>query len=263
MEEVDLCSETAGPRRSSRSGPRRAPFQGPWPGSRRSHRKYGRLPWADLLAPAVELARGGVELTQAQAHMHAFLDPILRFTEAGRRIYGEGATRPVAGKRLALLRPGGHARGDRPARGAPRSTRATGRGRSSPPFETAAERVTLSDLASYRVVWRRPVRTQFRGPRVASNPPPSSGGLLIAYGLALLERLGGKPRERRGGTALVEVMSEQGRARGAGFSRGLQRGGLAGGCSGTPSWMRRPARIRAAARGRRGSRPLAGRRMSR
>ena len=38
------------------------------------HRRYGRLPWAELVAPAVELARAGVELTRPQAHLHAILD---------------------------------------------------------------------------------------------------------------------------------------------------------------------------------------------
>ena len=50
--------------------------------------------------------------------------------------------------------------------------------------------ITERDLAGYRVVWRRPVRVAYLGHEVISNPPPSSGGILIAYGLALLERAG-------------------------------------------------------------------------
>jgi gamma-glutamyltranspeptidase/glutathione hydrolase len=88
--------------------------------------------------------------------------------------------------------------------------------------------ITLADLAAYRVVWRRPVRTEFRGHEVVANPPPSSGGVLIAYGLALLERLdGGEAGSVEAVAALAEVMREQERARGAGFARGLQRGGVA------------------------------------
>src|SRR3954452_19792263 len=40
------------------------------------HREYGRLPWADVVAPAIELAREGVVLTREQAHLHAILDLI-------------------------------------------------------------------------------------------------------------------------------------------------------------------------------------------
>ena len=37
---------------------------------------------------------------------------------------------------------------------------------------------------------REPVRASFRGREALTNPPPSSGGILIAYGLEVLERLG-------------------------------------------------------------------------
>src|SRR5207248_202683 len=39
--------------------------------------------------------------------------------------------------------------------------------------------VTRDDLATYRVITRRPVRAPFRGHEFVSNPPPSSGGVLI------------------------------------------------------------------------------------
>jgi gamma-glutamyltranspeptidase/glutathione hydrolase len=88
--------------------------------------------------------------------------------------------------------------------------------------------LTHDDLAAYRVVWRRPVRVPFRGAEVLSNPPPSSGGVLIAYGLALLQRLDDSdPGSAEAIAALVEVMREQTRARSGDFTRALHRGGLA------------------------------------
>src|SRR5262249_15512630 len=89
--------------------------------------------------------------------------------------------------------------------------------------------LTLDDLAAFRVVWRRPVRTTFAGQEVLSNPPPSSGGVLIAYGLALLERLPAAAAGKADAVAeMAEVMLEQNRARGGTFVRDLHRGGLAG-----------------------------------
>src|SRR4051794_3103993 len=49
------------------------------------HRRYGRLPWPELLQPAIELARRGIEISRQQAHLHAILDLILRHSDEGRR----------------------------------------------------------------------------------------------------------------------------------------------------------------------------------
>src|SRR5205823_12487329 len=67
-----------------------------------AHRAYGKLPWRELVAPAVDLARDGVELTRGQAYLHAILDLILRHTDEGRRIYQRDGERLVAGDRLTM-----------------------------------------------------------------------------------------------------------------------------------------------------------------
>ena len=43
-------------------------------GLEEAHRRFGSLPWTELVAPAVDLARGGVVLTRPQAYLHAILD---------------------------------------------------------------------------------------------------------------------------------------------------------------------------------------------
>jgi gamma-glutamyltranspeptidase/glutathione hydrolase len=211
-----------------RIGPASVAVPGAVPGLEAAHRAYGRLPWRELLRPAIEYARAGVELTRPQAHMHAILDPILRAEAEGRTIYSSpNGSRLVAGEILrlpdladtleAIGRRGGAAltRGGR-ARAMVATVRSGGGD------------LTLADLAAYRVVWRRPIRVRFRGHEILANPAPSSGGVLIAYGLALLQ---GLPPAAAGSAeavaALAEVMREQGRARGGGFSRDLHRGGLA------------------------------------
>ena len=50
-----------------------------------------------------------------------------------------------------------------------------------------------ADLAAYETIPRDPVHVRYHGREVLTNPPPSAGGLLIAYALALLERGDGPP----------------------------------------------------------------------
>jgi gamma-glutamyltranspeptidase/glutathione hydrolase len=192
-----------------------------------AHRSYGSLPWPRLFEPALELARSGVELTRPQAYLHAILDLILRHTPEGRRIYGR-RSRLTAGDRLVLSDLSGTleqlaSKGAAAIYGGALGRRIVGH------LREEGGVVTMADLAAYRVVRRRPVRVRFRGEEFVSNPPPSSGGVLIGYGLRLLGALG--PTAPAGSAdaiaALAEVMNEQGRTRTGSFARELYRGGLA------------------------------------
>ena len=178
------------------------------------HSTYGRLPWRVVIEPAVELARQGVELTRPQAHLHAILDLILRHASEGRRLY----SRPDGGR----LQPGDVLRLPDLAGTLERISEEGPdllyRGELADAIvETVAGgggTLTRRDLEEYEVVWREPVRVPYLGHEVVSNPPPSSGGLLIAYGLALLERVGAGDVGSAGAiAALAEVMREQTRAR--------------------------------------------------
>ena len=197
-------------------------------GLQAAHRAYGSVPWAALARPAIELARDGIELSRPQAHVHAILDPILRHTEEGRRVYDRNGNRLVGGDRLRMpdladtierLAEGGAAAlyGGELGRALVRHVRAGG------------GEITERDLAEYRVVRRRPVRAVYRGHELASNPPPSTGGVLIGYGLRLFDLVGegGPPGSADAVARLVDVMREQTRARGGAFARELYRGGLA------------------------------------
>jgi gamma-glutamyltranspeptidase / glutathione hydrolase len=196
-------------------------------GLEQAHRVFGSRPWRSLIEPAIERAREGIELTRPQAHLHAVVDLILRHNEAGRAIYGPEGRRLVAGdlfvqadlaRTLELLAENGSRAiydGD-VARAIAEHVRAQGGS------------ITLRDLQQYRVIRRRPVRTAFCGQELESNPPPSTGGVLIGYGLRMIDRLGpgGLPGSAEALARLVEIMREQNRVRGARFGRDLHRGGL-------------------------------------
>lgn len=191
-----------------------------------AHRAYGTLPLATLAEPALELARHGFEVTPAQDFLHDILDLILRHNDDGRAVYGV-EERLVAGDRLSipelattidrLVRNGADDlyRGGELGRAVVEHVRASG------------GELTERDLAEYRVIWRRPVRSPFRGTEFVSNPPPSSTGLLIGLALRLVE---GLPETRPGSAEaiamVVEVMRELTRARSGSFAADLYRGGL-------------------------------------
>jgi gamma-glutamyltranspeptidase/glutathione hydrolase len=193
-----------------------------------AHREFGRVPWATLFEPAIALARDGVVLTREQAYLHAILDIILRHTEGGREIYGPGGERLVAGDRLVMRDFAATleqlaADGARTFYDGPLAAQIVDHVRAHGGW------LTREDLRGYRVIWRRPIDADFLGHRFVSNPPPSSGGVLLAYGLLLLDRvgLGGPPGSADAISRLVAVMREQILARGPGFARQLHGGGLA------------------------------------
>ena len=74
------------------------------------------------------------------------------------------------------------------------------------------------------------MRAAYRDAEFVSNPPPSSGGLLIAYALRVLDGLGPMPSagSAEAVAPLAEAMREAARARGGRFVTDLYRGGLAG-----------------------------------
>ena len=54
------------------------------------HRRFGRLPWARVVQPALELARAGVTMPPAHAACLAMLAPVFTLGDAGRAIYAPG-----------------------------------------------------------------------------------------------------------------------------------------------------------------------------
>jgi gamma-glutamyltranspeptidase/glutathione hydrolase len=178
--------------------------------------RYGRMPLAELAAPAAALARDGVPLNAAQAYVVEILGGIVTLTPEVSAIYapggevlgeGEAVRQPELADAIELLA----AEGARPFY--------------EGEIAAAVVRVlaqqggllTAADLAAYEVVTRAPVRARYRGRDVLTNPPPSAGGTLIAYALALLERGAAPPSL----AALVAAMDATQRERTPAFLDGL------------------------------------------
>jgi gamma-glutamyltranspeptidase / glutathione hydrolase len=182
-----------------------------------AHRRWGSAPWAELAAPAAGLAREGVELTASAGYLHRILDGLLRHSPEGDAMYGGRAL--AVGDRFAVPE-----LGETLERIGAEGAAALYGGELARAIVEHVQRgggtLSLEDLASYRVVRRRPLAVEYRGHEFRSNPPPSAGGLLVALGLRALGEA--EPTPER----IAEAMEAQEAARGGGFVRALHRGGV-------------------------------------
>ena len=149
--------------------------------------RFGSVPLAELAAPAAALARDGMEVNAQQAYLCEILSPITEHSPESRALFmaagrplraGETHRDPALGDALERLGAEGPA------------AFYTGEVADAVVEWVAARGGTLTreDLARYEAVPRVPVRVAYRGREVLTNPPPSAGGTLLAYALALLER---------------------------------------------------------------------------
>lgn len=183
-----------------------------------AQREAGRLPLATLLEPAIRISEGGATLSRMGHGVLRLLEPIVRATPEQARLL----TRPdgsllCAGDTFAnpelaaffreLAQVGSEA--------------LLYRGRfADAMLELIAAHgggLDRADLEAYRVVRRAPLTVPLCDGEhsLVLTPPPSSGGMLVAYGLALLESQ--RPLPVPGSTAEVlllrAVMAETLRAR--------------------------------------------------
>lgn len=149
--------------------------------------KYGRLAAARTLAPAIRLARSGFPLS---AHLHEALQKRLaQFSaepEVARNFLRHGAVAPVG----TIIR--------QPELAATLESLARHGLESFYHGALAAKLVagvraqggiwTEADLAAYRALERAPIVGQYRGARVVSAPPPSSGGVALVEALNVLSQ---------------------------------------------------------------------------
>ena len=157
-------------------------------------RRWGRLDRAAVLDPAVALARDGFPLSDAEAaRLNGFRTRFADFAATDALFGGTAAAR--AGNPDSLWRAGDRLRQPDLAR---TLTRIRDRGRDgfyrgpTADFLVDAMRaggglITHADLASYRPVERAPVEGTYRGHRVLSMPPPSSGGVALVQLLNAVE----------------------------------------------------------------------------
>ncbi|MEN8198821.1 MAG: gamma-glutamyltransferase [Thermodesulfobacteriota bacterium] len=155
-----------------------------------THRRLGFMDLADVLVPAIELAKSH-RLNEKQAYFLKLLHPIMTLLPEGREIYASGGNYVQEGDLLVnheladFLGAVAHDHGESFYRG--EIAEKIGR--------DMAERdglLTRDDLAAYEVKERKPLSVPFRDYEFITSPAPSMGGPLISLSLSL-QSIGGAP----------------------------------------------------------------------
>ncbi|HEY9856655.1 MAG TPA: gamma-glutamyltransferase [Stenomitos sp.] len=151
------------------------------------HRKFGRLAWPELLAPAIKLANEGFVVDKGLAASLEKYQADLRRNDEAARIFlkdgqplkvGDRLYQPDLARTLRLV--------------ASRGPEGFYQGPVAEAFEEDMQDngglMTAADLAAYRPKWREPISFGYKGLKVVSMPPPSSGGFLLASILKMVEQ---------------------------------------------------------------------------
>ena len=172
---------------SNHIGPLAVGVPGTVAGLWKAHQELGSLPWEDLVAPAVALARDGIPMTYAlqsgaarnRNRFSPYPSTMTKFFKENGSDYELGETwyQPDLAATLEQIQEHGHDgfyRGENARRLASFMAAIGGL-------------ITEEDLARYQAVERQPIRGSYRGYEIVSMPPPSSGGVALVQMLNILE----------------------------------------------------------------------------
>lgn len=174
---------------ASWTGPRASGVPGAVSGMRKAHEKYGSLPWKRLLQPAIRYAEGIVMDREMHDNIDGETDRLTQFPASAAKwlpadgepvAVGDTFRQPHMARTLrAIAETGGEAF-------------YTGWIADSlvAQMERSGGIITHEDLSAYEAVWREPIEAEYRGYRLVSMPPPSSGGVTIAEILNITEGFG-------------------------------------------------------------------------
>ncbi|MEO8185274.1 MAG: gamma-glutamyltransferase [Deltaproteobacteria bacterium] len=191
--------------KEGRVGPRAAGVPGVVAGLALVHHKYGKLPWADVVAPAIALARDGSTLDSFHADdmkgvlarigeyasdpnsKNPALQAALKTTlaafskpDGSAYVTGELWQQPDLARTLEAIAKGG--------------PDAFYKGTLGPDMAAKVKAMggiwTAKDLSGYHALVRDPIRFSYRGYDIITMPPPSAGGVVLRQILAAADYLG-------------------------------------------------------------------------
>ncbi len=149
---------------------------------------YGTLPLAELLAPAIRLARDGFAVDGRYARIAKIREGVLRKLPEASRIFladGQALTPGYVLKQPELAQTLTRLAGEGAAGfyGGPVALALVGS------VNAAGGAWQLSDLERYRVIEREPMRITYRGAAITTAALPSAGGIALTQAFGMLEYL--------------------------------------------------------------------------
>ena len=150
-----------------------------------AHAKFSKLPWKDLVQPAIDLARNGFQLTKKEASgLNEIQKDLVRLNTVSpdfllKEEWKEGDIIHWLdlANTLERIRDNGKA-GFYEGKTADDLVAEMTRGKGI---------ITHDDLKNYQAVWRKPVTGFYKGYKIISMPPPSSGGIALMQLLKSVE----------------------------------------------------------------------------
>ena len=153
----------------------------------KAHQELGSLPWAELVAPAVKLARDGIPISyslytgfaRSKGRFDQYPSSAAKFFKADGSLYEMDETwrQPDLAHTLELIQNNG-------ADGFYKGENAE---RLAGFMADIGGIITEEDLLKYEPQEREPIRGTYRGYDIVSMPPPSSGGVILVEMLNILE----------------------------------------------------------------------------
>lgn len=158
------------------------------------HQKYGSLPFKDLIQPAIDLAYQGYVLTQYEAeNLNKYREDFLRInTHIPHQFIkpegipwkaGDTVRQPELAQTLERIRDHGRA-GFYEGKTADLIVAEM----QSPTQPARRGIITHEDLKNYQAVWRKPLIGYYKGYKIITMPPPSSGGIGLLQILGMIEK---------------------------------------------------------------------------
>ena len=150
------------------------------------HSRLGSLPLSRILEPAIQAAKSGAIINNAQEYLFKILDPILSHTKTGEILFKPNGKLIKAGERFKnpnfanyleqIIFEGSNFlyRGDLTDK--------------IDDFMKDGGILTKEDFSNYEVIERTPLKIDFNGKTIITNPMPSTGGTLIAFALKIISQ---------------------------------------------------------------------------